>query len=111
MKAIGIILILLIIGFVVYTQFIAAVTEEQKQVKDLDTRFSMASRDFVRALRMTAELGMDTTGELAFAIRILKKVKSELIELQRELTEELAIERADRLRTRIDEFFKANDIR
>ena len=111
MRAIVIILILLIIGFLVYTQFIAAVTEEQKQVKELQVEFSMAQRDFARAMRWAGEVGMDTTEDLAFAIRKAKDIRKKLRDLKADLTEELAIQRAEALKTKIDEFFKANDLR
>jgi hypothetical protein len=111
MKAILIILLLLVVGFLVYTQFIAAVTEEQKQVKELQVEFSMAQRDFARAMRWAADVGMDTTEDLAFAIRKAKDVRSKLRDLISDLTEELAIQRAEALKTKIDEFFKTNDLR
>jgi hypothetical protein len=111
MKALGIILILLIIGFLVYTQFIAVTTEEQQQVKDLRVEFDMNKRDFARAVRWAAEIGMDTTEDLAFAIRKAKDIRSKLRSLMPELTEEIAIERAENLKIDIDEFFKVNDLR
>ncbi|NIM91450.1 MAG: hypothetical protein GTO17_10940 [Candidatus Aminicenantes bacterium] len=110
MKAFIIILILAVVGFVAYTQFFAPLSEEEKEVKELEKRFSLATRMYLGAERLAGGTGLDTTSDVEEAIRSMNKTRSELVRLQERLQEEAAIERAEKLEARMKEFYKRNEI-
>ena len=109
MKALIWVLILGIIGFIVYTQLFTPLSEEEKEVKQLEDKFSSASRQFLDAARIGGT-GLDTTSDANDAIMRVQKVRNELKRLKERLEEEAAIERAEKLEVRVKEFYKKNDL-
>jgi uncharacterized membrane protein YukC len=109
MRAIIIILILAILGFLAYTYFFS-LTEEEKMVKSLENDFDEAVGNFLRAGRTMAGTGMDTTSDVDDAVRKIKKADKELQELMTRLTEESAKKKAEKLENKIKEFSTKNDI-
>ena len=109
MRAVIIILILAIIGFLVYSVFFS-LTEEEKMVKALENEFDDAVGNFLRAGRTMAGTGLDTTSDVDDAVRKIKKTDKELQELMPKLTEESAKKKAEKLKEKIREFSRKNDI-
>jgi len=109
MRAIIVILILAIIGFLAYSIFFS-LTEEEKMVKGLEDNFDEAVGNFLRAGRTMAGTGLDTTSDVDDAVRMIKKTEEELQELMSRLTEESAKKKAKKLEEKIREFSKKNDI-
>ena len=110
MKAFIFVLILLAIGFIAYTLFFTPLSEEEIEVKQLEERFGLASRQFLGAQRIAAGTGLDTTSDVEEAIREIKKARNELIRLRERLVEESAIKRAEKLEAKMDEFYKKNEL-
>jgi hypothetical protein len=110
MRAFIIVIILAVIGFVVYTQFFAPLSEEENEVKELEKRFSLATRLYLGAERIMGGTGVDTTSDVEEAIRSMNKARRELVRLQERLQEEAAIERAEKLEAKMKEFYKRNEI-
>lgn len=111
MKVLIWIIILVVIGYFAYNQFNQPLSDQEQAVKDLEGRFNTASRAFVGAVRMAGETGLDTTSDAEMAINKIKKIRTELSQLKPTLSEEGAIDRSDKLETRITEFYKKNDLR
>jgi uncharacterized protein YicC (UPF0701 family) len=109
MRAIVIILILAVIGFLAYTAFFS-LTEEEKMVKALEDEFDDAVGNFLRAGRTMAGTGLDTTSDVDDAVRKIKKTEKELQELIPRLTEEPAKKKAEKLQEKIKVFSQKNDI-
>lgn len=109
MKALIVVLILGIIGFIVYTQLSTPLSEEEKEVKQLEDKFNSASRQFLDAARM-AGTGLDTTSDANNALNRVRKVKNELTSLKGRLEEEAAIKRAEKLEAKISAFYEKNEL-
>jgi len=104
------ILIIAVISFLAYNYFYSALSEEEKQVKELEKRFNTAIEQYVRAVRTTAEIAMATVSDSDEAVRKVKNVKNELEELKKRLKEEDALTKAKKLEEKIREFYKRNEI-
>jgi hypothetical protein len=109
MKKIIAFLLVVVVGFLVYTYF-TSLSEEEKMVKALEKEFDQAVGDFLRAGRTMAGTGMDTTSDIDDAVVKIKKVKKELSALKGGLQEDSAKERTEKLEKRIKEFERKNDI-
>jgi hypothetical protein len=110
MKALAIIIILAVIGFIAYTQFFAPLSEEENEVKQLEKRFNLSTRQYLGAERIAGGTGLDTTSDVEEAIRSMNKTRAELMRLQKRLEEESAIKRAEKLEAKIKEFYERNEI-
>jgi len=106
MKKLIWLIIIVAIGIVAYNYFIAPLSEEEQKVKVLEDEFNSAIKDFNQAERSAGISGMDTTADLDDAMDKVKLVKEKLEELKEKLTSESAIERADKLKNRINKFSK-----
>jgi gas vesicle protein len=109
MRAVIVIVLIGVIGFFAYSYF-TSLSEEEKSVKALDKEFDQAAGDFLRALRTLAGTGLDTTSDVDDAIRKIKKVKKELRTLMGTLKEDSAREMGQKLKEKIEEFERKNDI-
>jgi type II secretory pathway pseudopilin PulG len=109
MRAIIVILVVVIIGFLAYT-YLTSLSEEEQRVKTLEKEFDLAVGDFLRAIRTMSGTGMDTTSDVDDAVIKIKKVKKELNSLKNSLQESKAQERAEKLDAKIKEFERKNDI-
>ena len=110
MRAVMVILILVVIGFLAYTYLFTPRSEEEKMVKALEDEFDQAVGSFLRAGRTMAGTGMDTTSDVHDAVRKIKKVEKELEYIKNRLTEESAQNKAEKLEAKIKEFVRKNDI-
>lgn len=106
MKKLIWLIIIVVIGIVAYNHFITPLSEEEQKVKVLEDEFNSATKDFHQAERSAGISGMDNTADIDDAIDKVKLVKEKLEELKGKLTSESAIERADKLEHRINEFLK-----
>ena len=109
MRAIIVIVLIVVIGFLAYNYF-TSLSEEEKTVKNLEKEFNQAVSDFLRAVRTMAGTGLDTTSDVDDAVRKIKKIKKELSTLMSSLEEESARMQAQKLEVKIDEFQRKNDI-
>jgi uncharacterized membrane protein YukC len=109
MRAIIIILILAVLGFLAYNYFFS-LSEEEKMVTSLEDDFDQGVGDFLRAVRNMAGTGLDTTSEVDLAVRKIKKAEKELQELMPRLHEEAAKKKAEKLEAKIRKFTTQNDI-
>jgi hypothetical protein len=103
-------LFVLLIGFLVYTQFIQPKSEDLEAVKALKKEFDLAMNQYMRALKYTSGFGMDMVGDLEMAVARIKKVQNDLRNIKNTLQDEAAREKADILETKIDTFLKKNDL-
>jgi hypothetical protein len=85
-------------------------SDEELRVKAVGDGFTAAASDFVKASRAMGGLGMDTTADAEGAVVEIKKIRAELADLTKTLTEEEAIRMAGELKARIDDFCRKNDI-
>jgi hypothetical protein len=104
--------LLLIAGaaFLIYRQVSGPASEEVLQVKDLQDRFAIVINRFTSASGRSGLLGMDTTDQAETAVNQTLKIRSELADLRKRLTEPAAINKADKLFEKIEHFCKKNDI-
>lgn len=110
MKGIIVILILALVGFFAYTYFFPKLTEEEQAIKDLTDRFNQATRQFVGGGRLSGATGLSMASGVEAAVEKIKRIKQELAQLTRGLTEEKAKERAEILKTKVDEFYRKNEL-
>ena len=103
---------LLIAGaaFLIYRQVSRPASEEVLQVKALQDRFAVVINRFTSASGRSGTIGIDTTDQTETAVNQTLKIRAELADLQKRLTEPAAIERADKLSAKIEYFCKKNDI-
>ena len=104
------ILVIAVIGFLAYNYFHSALSEEGKQVKEVEKKFNAAVEQYVRAVRTTAEIAMATLPDSDEAVRKVKNVKKELEELKKRLKEEDALKKAEKLEEKIREFYRKNEL-
>jgi hypothetical protein len=72
-------------------------SEEERQVKELENSFESARRQINQAFRSASVSGMDTTADVEAGRRSVQGISRELKELRRQLTTESARQRADDL--------------
>lgn len=106
------IIFLLIVGaaYLIYQQTNHPTTEEDQLVLNLRERYDLIVTKFTSASGRSGMIGMDTTGDTGAAVNQVQKLRTELAELQRKLTEERAIRKAAELSEKIEYFCKKNDI-
>lgn len=102
--------ILGIAGFLIYHQFIESKSEEEEEVKQVEKVFNQAVDRYITAMREAGEPGLVVIADPEFAIKKVKEVRIKVTELIRNLKEDAAITRAQKLETKIREFCRKNDI-
>jgi hypothetical protein len=106
-KAFLIILLIGVAAFFIYRQVKPPLSGEELKVKALEDLFISASGKLMGAGGGPGVEGLDTAEAAAFQIQ---KVRANLADLRRLLTEDKAIRRAEDLKLKIDEFCRKNDI-
>ena len=107
-KVILVILLIAIAAFFIYKQTHHPASDEELAVQAVDERFRAAQAKFMSAAGGGLTAGLDTAEQ---AVIDVQKVRSELARLQKTLTEEKAVARAEELAAKIDEFCRKNDIK
>jgi hypothetical protein len=85
-------------------------SEEEILVTSIRERYAVVVNEFLSATSRAGAIGMDTTFDSETAATQVLKLRSELADLRKRLTEERAIRRADELAEKIEGFCRKNDI-
>ena len=104
--------LLLVAGaaFLIYRQVNVADSEEVRLVKDLQDRFAVVINRFTSASGRSGTIGIETMDQTETAVNQTLKIRTELADLRKRLTETAAIKKADKLSEKIEYFCKKNDI-
>jgi mannose/cellobiose epimerase-like protein (N-acyl-D-glucosamine 2-epimerase family) len=95
MKKLIVLILVLAAGYFAYQKFIVgSLSDEQKQVQVLADGFAAAKQQMVQAERSA---GMDTTGDVDGVMHAVDTFLEKLQTVREGLTEEKAIEMADKL--------------
>ena len=81
-----------------------AVSEDERAVKALEDRFNAAVKQYSQASRTAGMSGLDTTADAEAARVTVRQISKELKPLQKRLTSESAIRRAENLSAAVQEF-------
>lgn len=103
-------LILALAVFLGYQYYQKSVSEEERQVKQLEKEFNQATDFFISSVRQTGEMGLTAIADPEAAANRIKMVRDRLRELLPELTEEKALARARTLEDQILDFCRRNEI-
>jgi hypothetical protein len=108
----ALLVLILIAGaaFFIYHRSEVARSEEVQLVKHLQGRFAEALNRFTSAAGRSGTIGLDTTFDTEASVTEIEKIRKELAELRKTLTEAEAIKRADRLSEKIEFFCRQNNI-
>ena len=106
MRALIVLLILAAAGYLAYTHLYVPMTDEEKIISDLEKRFDESSRALLNAERMAGSTGLDTTSDADLAVRRVKRVENELLNVKTTLKEENSLRRVEELEARIREFYR-----
>lgn len=110
MKRLIWLVILVILGYLAYTQYVNTTSGEFAQVRQLEKEFRRATDRFISAMRGAGEPGLVVLADPETAVRMVKGVRVKLQELMKTLTEERAIARAQELENQILTFFRRHEI-
>jgi predicted Zn-dependent peptidase len=109
-KTLVVLLLIAGAGYFVYQRMNPATSEEDQLVSNLRDRYAVIVSKFASAAGRSGSLGMDTTYDSETVVVQIQKLRAELAELQRKLTEERATRKAAELSEKIEYFCKKNDI-
>ncbi len=110
MKRLAWLIILGVIAYLGYSNFVRTVSSEEAQVRDLEREFRRATDRYISSMRQAGEPGLVILADPETAERMVKEVRPKLIELMKTLTEEKAVARAQELENQILTFYKRNQI-
>jgi hypothetical protein len=110
MKRLIWLVILGVLGYLAYAQYVRTTSGEVAQVRHLEKEFSRATDRFISAMRGAGEPGLVVLADPETAVGMVKDVRLKLQELMKTLTEEKAIDRAQKLEDQILTFFHRNEI-
>jgi Tfp pilus assembly protein PilO len=103
-------LILAVAAFLGYQYYLKSISEEERQVRQLEKEFKRATDRYVSAMREAGEVGLVVIADPETAINKVKEVREKLRELMSKLTEEKAVARARALEDQILNFCRRNEI-
>lgn len=108
----GLIVLVLIAGaaFLIYRQTSQRPSEEEALVASIRERYAVVVNKFLSAAGRSGAIGMDTTLDSETAATQVLKLRDELAQLRKTLTEEKAVRKADELAEKIENFCRKNDI-
>jgi hypothetical protein len=109
-KGAGFFCLVVAVGSFMFSCSRGPISDEELRVKAIGDGFTAAASDFVKASRTMGGLGLDATSDAEGAVVEIKKIREELAGLMKSLTEEKAIQRAEELKSKIDDFCRKNDI-
>jgi hypothetical protein len=97
-------------AYFVYRQTNRTPSQEEAMVVSVRDRYAVVVNKFLSAAGRSGAIGMDTTLDSESAANQVLKLRAELAQLRKALTEERAIQKADELAEKIDNFCRKNDI-
>ena len=108
----ALLVLLLIVGaaFFIYKQTNRTDSEEEQLVASIQHRYVVVVSKFTSASGRAGLIGMDTTSDSDSAAVQVLKLRDDLAQLRKTLTEEKAIGKAAVLAEKIEYFCKKNDI-
>ena len=118
MKNLIVLIIIAAAGLVAYNYFTTgelkllpsgALSDEEKELKDLSEQFLEAQSEFMRGSRGAAMGGIDTPADLAGAMRKVDRIEGKTRSLMARLESEAAKEKAAKLLAQIKTFKKAHE--
>lgn len=109
-KALIILLVAVAAGYFLYNYMNETHSEEEDLVAGVRARYVEAVNKFLKAARLGAGLGLDSSMDVEAASNEVLKARAELAALRKELTEEKAIRNAEELADKIEHFCRTNDI-
>jgi len=104
--------ILLIAGaaYFIYTRTNNPPSEEEAAVASIKDRYAVVVNKFLSAAGRSGAIGMDTTMDSETAAAQMLKLRADLAEIRKSLTEDKAIAKARELAEKIEDFCEKNDI-
>jgi hypothetical protein len=106
-KKIVLLVIVVVVGYLAYTQFISkTASKDEQELKRMDAGFRSALTRYQAANRTLGVSGLDTTSEMEDAIGAVTKLKEELTAWKQKLTDKKLIVKADQLDARMETFLK-----
>ncbi len=103
-------LILALAAFLGYQYYLKSISEEEREVRQLENEFKRATDRFVSAMREAGEIGLAAIADPETAVNKVKEVRERLRGLMSKLTEEKAIAQARALEDQIINFCRRNEI-
>ncbi len=110
MKALIWLVILAVAGFLAYQYYQKSISDEERQVRQLEKEFRRATDLFISAMRQSAEIGLAAIADPETAVNKIIEVRENLRQLMSSLTEEKAIAHARALEGQILNFCRRNEI-
>jgi C4-dicarboxylate-specific signal transduction histidine kinase len=98
------------LAYLGYTQFIQPRTAEEAQVRHLEKEFQRATDRYIESMRQAGEPGIVILADPETAEKMVKDLRPKLQELMKKLTNEKAIDRAQKLESQIATFCERNQI-
>ena len=109
MKSLVILIILVVIGILLYNQFLAGpVSEEEAELRVLEMDFESSLKRIRKSERVLALSGVDTSADIDDALMNVEKIKEELIDLKERIKDEKLLKKADALEQKINRFLREN---
>jgi hypothetical protein len=109
-KALLVLLLIAGAAFFIYKQTNRTDSEEMASIDSIQDRYVVVVGKFTSASGRAGLIGMDTTSDSDSAAVQVLKLRDELAQLRKTLTEEKAIGKAAALAEKIDNFCRKNDI-
>jgi hypothetical protein len=109
-KALLVLLLIVVAAFFISRQTSQAPSEEEEMVASIRDRYAVVVNRFLSATGRAGALGLDTLADSDSAAGQVLKLRDELVQLRKALTEEKAIGKAAALAEKIEHFCKKNDI-
>lgn len=109
-KALLVLLLIVLAAFFIYRQTSQAPSEEEEMVASFQDRYAVVAQKFTSAAGRAGALGLDTLADSDPAATQVLKLRDELVQLRKTLTEEKAIGKAAALAEKIENFCKKNNI-
>jgi hypothetical protein len=110
-KTIIVLLLIAAAGYFIYQQVGRTPSEEEMLVDHLRERFDALVNKFTSAAGRSGLIGIEATSDLGSVVDQVLALRTELAELERRLTEERAIRKADALAEKVEYFIKKNEIK
>jgi hypothetical protein len=109
MKSLVILIILVVIGILLYNQFLAGpVSEEEAELRVLERDFESSLKRVRQSERVLALSGADTSADIDDALMNVEEIKEKLIALKERIEDEKLLKRADALEQRINRYLREN---